>query len=150
MFDGQLAALIDVLETWEDYDYYVQKLRKLQPVLLEKMSQAYDAIPHHFNTLIHSDIWKNNAMFLYDKSKDQPTDVVLLDYQFTCWASPALDLQYFFNTSLEEDLRLHHQEELVQYYHGQLAAALEQYHYKKHIPTLHEFQVQYLEKAAYG
>lgn len=122
----------------------------MQPVLLEKLSQAFDVKPHQFNTLTHGDIWKNNVMFSYNKNTNQPVDAALIDFQFCCWTSPALDLQYLFNTSLEENLRLHQQEELVQYYHQKLTTALERYNYKKHIPTLHEFQVQYLEKAMIG
>lgn len=145
----QLQALIDTVSSWTDYEYYADKLRQLQPHLIEKGRCAFDAQPGHFNTLIHGDIWRNNVMLRYNEA-NQLENVALIDFQFCCWTSPAIDLQYFFNTSLEEDLRLHSQHELIQYYHKKLSTALKRLNYRQHVPTLHEFQIQFMEKSFYG
>lgn len=89
-------------------------------------------------------------MLSYDKKGKQLVNVALIDLQLCRWTSPTLDLHHFFNTSLEEELRLHHQEELVQFYYNELARALERLHYKKTIPTLHEFYIQFIEKDFFG
>lgn len=149
MYTTQLDALIEIVGSWTNYEYYAEKLRQLQPNLLEKGRCAFDAQPHHFNTLIHGDIWRNNVMIQYNAA-NQLENAALIDFQFCCWTSPAIDLQYFFNTSLEEDLRLHRQDELVQYYHGELSATLKRLNYRQHVPTLHEFQIQFMEKCFYG
>lgn len=89
-------------------------------------------------------------MFAYDKASKRIVNVALIDLQLCRWTSPALDLHHLFNTSLDEQLRLYHQEELVQFYYNELARTLKLLHYKKTIPTLHEFYVQFIEKEFYG
>lgn len=161
-----LDALIETISTWENYEYYVAKLRKLRPVLLERGRKAFDAQAEQFNTLIHGDMWASNIMITYSDfgkscrhrqqqqqsqyENKQLENLALIDFQFSCWTSPAIDLHYFFNTSLSEELRLHHQEELIQYYHRKLTTILKCLNYQKHVPTLLEFQVQFLEKSIYG
>lgn len=53
-------------------------------------------------------------MLKYENHNDRSTqqqlqqqleNVTLIDFQFCCWTLLAIDLQYFFNTSLNEDLR---------------------------------------------
>lgn len=145
----QLDALIETISKWENYEYYVEKLRKFKPHLVEKGRTAFDPSPNHFNTLIHGDIWKNNVMLSHDEN-GRLDNAVLIDFQFNCWTSPAMDLHYFLNTSLTEDLRRNNLDELIQYYHGQLVDALKRLGYQKHVPTLHEFHVQFAEKMFYG
>lgn len=145
-----LDALIEQIATWENYDYYVNKLRNLRSILIEKGHQAFSADPNHFNTLIHGDLWRTNIMLKYKGTTSELDNVAFLDFQFSCWTSPTIDLHYLFNTSLQEDLRLHHQEELVQYYHKKLVTVLKRSNYRSHVPTLLEFQVQFLQKSFYG
>lgn len=150
MFTGQMDTLIEVVSNWPDYQYYANKLKKLRPKLMDKCRQGVLVSPGHFTTLIHGDLWTNNILFAYDQTTNKLKIVALIDFQFCCWASPTLDLHYFFNTSLAETLRLHHQEELVQFYHKKLTESLETVHYKKHFPTLHEIQIQFQEKSFYS
>lgn len=77
-------------------------------------------------------------------------NVIFLDFQFSCWASPAIDLQYFMNTSLCETLRTSHFDDLIEYYHSNLVAMLKRFNYGKHVPTVSELQSQFHEKSAYG
>ncbi|KAG4075458.1 hypothetical protein HA402_015111 [Bradysia odoriphaga] len=147
-----LDSLIEVIgmETeWTDYCHYAEKLTNLRLTLAEKGKRSFDAKPHQFNTLIHGDLWVNNTMFTYN-SKNEPEKMMLVDFQFCCWASPAVDLHYFFNTSLTDELRLNSQDELVQFYHSELYRMLTSLRYKKHIPTLHEFHVQFIENSFYA
>lgn len=150
MFLGQMDVLIEVVSGWPNHDYYTTKLKRLRTCLIQKCIDTVRVEPGHFNTLIHADLWTNNIMLAYDGDANCLTGVALIDFQFSCWASPTLDLHYFFNTSLQEDLRLHQQEDLVQFYHNELVSTLNKLEYKKHIPSLHDFQVQFLEKAFYG
>lgn len=152
MFEGQLDTLIEVVSDWSDFDKYTEKLKKLRPKLMRKCIEHAKPLPHHFNTLIHGDLWTNNIMFSYnqDGQSKELQNVALIDFQYTSWASVTLDLHYFFNTSLEENLRLNRQEELVQFYHKRLSSTLHALGYKKHIPGLNELQVEFLEKAFYG
>lgn len=142
-------AVTYLVSQWSDYQYYAEKLKLLRPHLIENAKRSFDPKTHHFNTLIHGDIWLNNTMFGYTLDKI-PEKVMLMDFQFCCWASPTIDLHYFFNTSLEENLRLYYQDELLQYYYKVLARALKNLQYPNHIPTLLEFTLQFMENSFYS
>ncbi|XP_017052311.1 uncharacterized protein LOC108095657 [Drosophila ficusphila] len=102
-----------------------------------------------FLTLAHGDLWTTNFMFQND-AKDHPTNAIFIDFQFSVWNSPAIDLHYFFATSLQDNLRLEHQAELVQFYYYKLVEALKKLKYSGRIPSLFEFQLQFRSRAFYS
>ncbi|KAM7364656.1 uncharacterized protein ACRADG_001057 isoform 1-T2 [Cochliomyia hominivorax] len=126
--------------------YYHDKLVKLRPYIVEYGTKAYNSNPKHFYTLNHGDLWINNMMMLYDLTTEERTlkDVLLIDFQLCNWSSVAVDLHYFFHTSLEPELQLDFNalNRLVQYYHMVLVDVLKKLEYKGYIPTLHELHVQ--------
>lgn len=144
-----LDAMIDLISTWENYSYYVEKLKKLKENLMDYVKLAFDAKSHNFNSLIHGDNWTNNMMFTYNENKE-PEKIMLVDFQFSCWASPTIDLHYYFNTSMTNDLRLNHQEELVQYYYRHLVRTLRDLQFSGRIPSLREFYMEFIENSIYG
>lgn len=154
----QYDAVVELISSWPDFVGYAEKLRRLRGDLLERGKLAFDASPKHFNTLIHGDMWTNNLMARWSSgvepdvidTETPPDNIVLLDFQFSCWTSPTIDLHYFFNTSMSETLRVHHMDMLLGFYHTNLTAFLQQLKYKKHIPTVEEFRTQYKEKSFYG
>lgn len=60
--------------------------------------------------------WMNNLMIKY-KNGSEIANVILLDFQYSCWTSPAIDLHYFFNNSLQECLWPDRFDELLEFYH---------------------------------
>lgn len=140
--------VVELISEWPDFAGYTEKLRKMRPQLIEMERKCFDAQPNDFNTLIHGDFWFTNIMLKYDA--DKLDNVALIDFQFNCWASPAIDLHYFLNTSVNEKLQMRHQPELIQYYHKKLTTMLKRLNYQKHIPNLLEFQVQFLSKSVWG
>lgn len=144
-----LDALAEMTSKWEDFGKLTEKLKQLRPHVMDKGRIAFDAKERQFNTLIHGDVWVNNSMFTYD-ANGQPKNMMLVDFQFSCWASPTIDLHYFFNTSLREDLRMYHQDELVQWYHAVLVKTLLTLGYRGHVPTLLELHVDFLQNSFYG
>lgn len=114
----------------------------------------FDANPNDFNTLVHGDFWMNIIMIEVPtkRSDDEvPCDnMKFIDFQDSCWSSAAIDLQYFFNTSLHENLRPGPFRELVDAYHNSLYVALKHLGYRKHIPTRQEFWQQFCGRNFYG
>lgn len=126
------------------------KLIKLRYKFIEKTCATLDADASQFNSLAHGDMWMNNLLLLRDNQTKSMKDVIFIDFQFSVWTSPAIDLQYLFNTSLEEDVRSNHIDELVAFYHEKLATHLKQLNFKKPIPTLQAFQKQFSAKSFFG
>jgi len=88
-------------------------------------------------------------MFQYDE-QGHPINAVLIDFQFSVWNSPAIDLHYFFSTSIQDHLRWKHQPELVQFYYYRLVESLKKLQYSRRIPSLFEFQLQFRARSFYG
>nr|NP_651370.2 uncharacterized protein Dmel_CG10513 [Drosophila melanogaster]AAF56440.2 uncharacterized protein Dmel_CG10513 [Drosophila melanogaster]AAK92891.1 GH13495p [Drosophila melanogaster]AOQ12660.1 CG10513-PB [synthetic construct] len=120
---------------------YATKLKKLQERVMEYSTRVYDPQPGDFNTLVHGDYWVNNVMLRYGENKE-PLDMTLIDFQFCSWSSPAVDLHYFFNTSVQVDIRYEQQDALFQYYHTVLVETLKDLNFGGYIPTLRQFVLQ--------
>lgn len=131
--------------------YYRDKLLRLIPHIGENATRCYDPKEGHFLTLCHGDMWTNNVMMQYDDAGGkQPKDVLLIDFQYCNWTSPAVDHHYFFNTSLQDDVLFNRQDYLIQYYHEVLSRTLTKLQYQQHIPTLHELHVQLVDRGFLG
>ncbi|XP_031633749.1 uncharacterized protein LOC116347328 [Contarinia nasturtii] len=146
----QLNVMMEVVATWPNSAYYIEKLERLRCNLMEKGAKAFDAEPNQFNTLIHGDMWVNNLMMKYANETTSIENMIFIDFQYSCWTSPTIDLHYFFNNSLEESLRPSRFKELIVFYHGHLTDFLQRLKYKEQVPTLQEFHAQYLDKSFYG
>uniref|UniRef100_A0A1I8QBW7 CHK kinase-like domain-containing protein n=1 Tax=Stomoxys calcitrans TaxID=35570 RepID=A0A1I8QBW7_STOCA len=149
MYERQIAVCAEYAKNCPTLGaYYYDKLLKLLPYAVEYATQSCvgRSTQMEFFTLCHGDFWINNMLVKYNQFQ-QPEDVLLLDFQFSNWASPVLDLYYFFTTSMEPRFQMDFdaQAELVQFYHSLLSAMLMKMKYMGHIPTLHELWVE-LEK----
>jgi thiamine kinase-like enzyme len=101
------------VQTWPGYaERYAGKLSALADVMLDRIIQVVSRDDSAFNVLIHGDLWVNNMLFRY-RCSGVPEEVRLIDFQCPHFSSPAIDLQYFFNTSPCEEVREKHLENLM-------------------------------------
>uniref|UniRef100_A0A1I8P3W3 CHK kinase-like domain-containing protein n=1 Tax=Stomoxys calcitrans TaxID=35570 RepID=A0A1I8P3W3_STOCA len=149
-FVGLFEACIRRVEQWPGFEDITAKLKSLIPLYMELNKQVFDPLPSHLNVFIHGDVWTNNVLVKFDKQTHKPLDVIIIDFQYSAWSSPAVDLFYFMNTSLKEEMHLHGQEELIHFYYGYLRDILERLNYGGDIPSLHRFQQQMQEKSFYA
>ena len=77
-------------------------------------------------------------------------DVQFIDYQMSFWGSPANDILYFFVSSVADDIKTEHFDDLIEIYHQELAKSLKALNYDQHIPTLSEMHIDLLEKGGLG
>lgn len=156
-----LDSLIESIADWPDSSRYVPKLQKLRSNVVERGCKMFDANPADFNTLNHGDFWLNNNMVKQKEAigcsemgsqslGSDIDDVIFIDFQDSCWSSPAIDLHYFLNTSLHESDRPQAFNELIDVYYAGLANALKRLNYCKSIPTQHDFHEQFNARNFYG
>lgn len=140
MCANQVAKLV---ESWNDpsYNDMLVRLRNLPNTIIRKGCQVYTRDDSVFNVLNHDDVWTSNLMFRYE-DKVSLNDVLLFDYQLAYFGSPGVDLNYFLNGSVQDDIREKHWLELIRYYHTILTETLRKLRYTGNIPSLQDIHVE--------
>ena len=91
MFESLCECFIEEVATWEGFEYYATKLEQVRKNLIKNAQRAFDCDDGDLHVLNHGDLWTNNQLFEYDEAGN-PIESVLLDFQFSAFGSPALDL----------------------------------------------------------
>ncbi|KAK5639826.1 hypothetical protein RI129_010637 [Pyrocoelia pectoralis] len=102
-----------------------------------------------FNVLNHGDAWTNNLMFSYDPD-GKLTDVLLLDFQFAAFSTPALDLHYLWVICTDVDTKTKHLDTVLSYYYKELVKYLLKLQVETVPPTIDEFRKEFDRKAIFG
>ncbi|XP_017017438.1 uncharacterized protein [Drosophila kikkawai] len=146
-FVGGLLAAARWMSKVPKLAHYGEKLFALAPHYMDIGRECFEPTAGHVNVLAHGDVWTNNVMFKYDQLTGRPVDVLLIDFQYSFWGSPCIDLHHFFNTSLKEPLRRDQQNGLFQFYHSIFSETLKKLDYSQNpIPSLHQFKQQVEQK----
>lgn len=149
-FMRQEKAFVSSIWSYGDCDVYADKISKWD---LSNFFSIYIDITNPmrcgFTILGHGDLWLNNMMFLSNAQKE-PLDVIMYDYQGSAWATPSSDLLYFIVSSVSDDVKVAHFDDLIEFYHNELTKSLKQLAYSQHIPTLSELFIDIMEKGQFG
>lgn len=145
-FKRMYHEFVAALRSYGDCDKYADKIASWDTKkLFSCWVTTAEPMANGFTVLTHGDAWVNNMMFRSDE------DALLLDFQGPSWATPALDLHYFFVSSVRDDTKsLNHFDEIIEFYYKELVESLNKLKYDGEIPTFEEFKVDLDEKAAMG
>lgn len=129
---------------------YADKIAKWnQMKLLTAYIDISEPMRGGFQVLNHGDPWLNNMMFKFDEEHN-PIDVKMVDYQLPFWGTPSGDLLYLLITSVADDVKVDHFDDLIESYQEELSSALKKVNYDQHIPTLSELHIDLIEKGYFG
>ncbi|XP_020801950.1 uncharacterized protein LOC110178979 [Drosophila serrata] len=123
--------------------------RKMKAQIPEAYSQrlqnVVDPKKSKFNAIVHGDLWVNNIMF--DRANNR---AILVDFQDCFWGSPAIDLQFFFYTSLQLEILLTRQDELLKHYFHCLHETLTFCFFMEPVPTFDQLKDEMHRCLFYG
>lgn len=125
-----MLPLIEKLKNVSGYQEYVPKLEQITKDCNTTLLKTFTAnVEEGYNVLNHGDFHAKNMMF---KNMDsEHPQITLLDFQFSIWGSPAIDVLYakYFIAQYEN------RDELVEVYYREFSSTLEKLHYSGKIPS---------------
>ncbi|KAF2358973.1 Protein of unknown function DUF227 [Trinorchestia longiramus] len=147
MFGCHLETGSKIADQLPGYENVSAALTAMIPTVFDDIKNMIDESDPKFRVVNHGDCWNNNILFRYEDG--QVVDVCLLDLQICRHASLALDLNYFFFTSLNGDTR---KKGLKSYLAAYYNAFKEVYDAAKKPMqfTLDELHKEYINKLKFG
>lgn len=141
-------------ENHKHLDRFYSTVRKSLEKNLKNVPVLKDAVHNksHFNCLVHGSVWEPNILFKLESTSNRNLErVVFINYHYSFYGSPAIDLQKYINSvvSISENSK-EVEKELVEFYYYELNEMLQRMVYKDKIPSLEEFWSQYQEYRLYG
>lgn len=146
-FISAIKALGDDLANWpQDVKRYQDKVKKFAEVVYDRGIAALQRNDDEFNVINHGDSWTNNMMYRYDENS-KPVQHVFVDYQMSIYTSPAIDLLYFLNATVQNEVNT---ENLIEEYVNTLTSTMKRLGCKTAPPTVKDIKRYMRERIAWG
>ncbi|XP_020811422.1 uncharacterized protein LOC110186558 [Drosophila serrata] len=149
MLDGMGTRFITSCATYENNELYIDKVKALKPVYVDKCFEFAKVDPNEFNVLNHGDSWSNNIMFQYD-AFGKIKEVYMVDYQIPKYGTVAQDLLYFLLSSTKLEDKLSKFDYYIKVYHDNLVEHLKILKYTKPIPSLRDIHLALFKYGFFG
>ena len=107
-----------------------EEVVKLEEGLLSSKLQntIQSSIGSHYQgpkSIVHGDLWSGNTLLIEEKTEgEEKTKVVFIDWQFSTFSNPIIDVAILVTSSTPPSLWLGHEEEILTPYYTSLQKAL--------------------------
>ncbi|KAM7360987.1 uncharacterized protein ACRADG_009032 isoform 2-T2 [Cochliomyia hominivorax] len=144
MLNNGINNFIDMLSCHEEFEPYFEKIKKMKPKLKEACKEMYNSYKNNNGqgdifVLNHGDLHMKNLMFKFNK-KTHLEDLIMVDYQISCFAPSTVDMIYSQYMILDPELR-RRRHEMMYYYFMEFTRILEKLNYQGEMPQFSEFQM---------
>lgn len=150
MAKNSAPMMKECMSKWKCADIFARHEHFFESMWSTNIFELMKRKDSRFNVMCHGDIWANNVMFKYNKDSGKVEECLLVDFQISNYNSPMLDLLYFIYSSTRHDIKMQKVDQILHYYHAQLVANLKKLGYKQKLPTLLQFQKDFLELGLFG
>uniref|UniRef100_A0A1Y9IVM7 CHK domain-containing protein n=1 Tax=Anopheles minimus TaxID=112268 RepID=A0A1Y9IVM7_9DIPT len=138
--------LMQLTVSYPEFAHFAKPLVKFQEDLKDFFDGMFYPSKTYQNVLIHGDCHIKNVMHKVDTG-GRVTDTILLDYQVSCWTSPAIDLYYLLDLIPTQEVKDNHRAEVIYFYYQQYTDLLKRLGFKGTIPSLLDLQLELLRYA---
>ncbi|CAO1441467.1 unnamed protein product [Diamesa serratosioi] len=145
-FQASMVETLETVKTTPELQQYAEKLESFGSNIVEREKAVFSRNPgDKFQVLCHGDLWINNLFFKLNDDREA-VDAMMVDYQECFWGSLGIDLNHFFYSSCDFNVHEHHMNDLIEFYHANLALTLKKLQFTD-IPTLEEVQQEVRKKS---
>ena len=153
MIENGLNNFIDMLSCYNEFEKYYEKVKLMKPKVKQACKDLYNAYKLNNGhgdifVLNHGDFHMKNLMFKFTK-KTQLEDLILVDYQVSCFAPSSIDMLYSQYMILSPELRSR-RNEFMYYYFMEFTKVLQKINYQGEMPLFSEFQMANLKYRHYS
>lgn len=138
-----LQVFTEVLESWEGYEEYAEKLKIFRETFIAKGKQLYQPVANGYNVLNHGDFHVKNLLFKKDNGIIE--DFYFLDFQISVLASPCIDLFYALYNKISDENRQTRRDEIIHFYCSEFASSLKRFGYIGKVPTLLDLNMELMK-----
>ncbi|XP_075145405.1 uncharacterized protein LOC142220262 [Haematobia irritans] len=148
MLKSSMTNFIDMLSCHEEFDVYFEKIKILKDTLDRKCKDLFRSSAQNNDSggifvLNHGDFHMRNMMFKFNK-RGKMEDIMMVDYQISCYAPSNIDLTYSHIMMLSSELRMR-RHEFNQYYFSEFTRILKKIKYAGEMPLYSQFQISALK-----
>lgn len=136
--------VMDVIKKYEEFIPYLDRIRdyyRQGEIVFQEGPEAREP----FATIGHSDFWINNI--LVKKENSQTVSVKFIDFQIVDYGSPARDLIFFLLISVQNEVALKHDNDLIQLYYDTFIRTLELFNCDTHPFSFQAFEKELQHEA---
>ncbi|XP_050079388.1 uncharacterized protein LOC126567200 [Anopheles maculipalpis] len=145
MFGKNLTAFIEALRTWDGCEQFVVPFERVAADYCDRLHNIYSCkTPGRvYNVLNHGDFHAKNLLHHFN-DEGAIVDTRFLDFQASCWSTPAIDLYYLLNNIVHYKVKAAHKDDLISFYHAEFVGTLKALGYLGYIPTMLDLQIELL------
>ncbi|XP_063241157.1 uncharacterized protein LOC134541572 [Bacillus rossius redtenbacheri] len=144
-----VKSLCRTVSTWKGFEDCASNLWCFSESAIEHINDDVAPREDSFCVLNHGYCWTTNFLFRYCPDTGTLLDMKLIDFQLGRYSSPALDLIFFFHTSLRLDV-WKQQDKLLKHYHDELTRWLASSGCSPNVYTYQDLQKDMTEKVSYA
>lgn len=148
MIANGMSNFIDMLSCYDEFEIYLEKIKRMNGQLQQVCKDLYRAYNQNNGkgdifVLNHGDFHMKNLMFKFNK-KNHLEDLIMVDYQISCYAPSNIDLIYSQYMMMSSEMRLK-RHEFMQYYFSEFTRILKKINCQGELPKYSQFQMACLK-----
>ncbi|XP_037822893.1 uncharacterized protein LOC119611401 [Lucilia sericata] len=143
-----IVNFIAMLKKHEEFKVYLEKIEAMKSVMLTKSQELYKAYKLNRGqgdifVLNHGDFHLRNMMFKFN-SDNQMEDLIMVDYQISCYGPSTIDLAYSQYLLMSPEMRARRNIFML-YYFEEFLRVLKRLNFKGQMPLYSDFQIAFLK-----
>uniref|UniRef100_A0A1A9X231 CHK domain-containing protein n=1 Tax=Glossina brevipalpis TaxID=37001 RepID=A0A1A9X231_9MUSC len=150
MIANGIQNFMTMLNHYKEFNVYLDKVKIMEPIMFTECKNLYRAFQINDSTkndifvLNHGDFHLKNLMFKFNKKTNQLEDVIMVDYQASCFAPSTVDMIYSQYMMLSGEFLIKRYA-LMQYYFEEFIKNLKIIRYRDEMPKYSDFQISNLK-----